>query len=113
TRVFRQDDQPNDPNIIYREGDVWIDTNDGNAMYVYWGGAWESADNAALGDLAGDISAAEAVAAQALADALAAQQYAESKAQTFYSATMPTGGSYAVGDIWFDTSDPNVKKIYV
>lgn len=35
----------------------------------------------------------------------------DGKNTTFYSSTMPTGGSHAVGDTWFDTSDGY--RIYV
>lgn len=111
-RVFRQDDQPNDPLITYRDGDIWFDTNDGNAMYVYWGGAWVTADNAALGDIAGDISLLQAQAQEALDAAEAAQVYAETKAQTFYLTEAPTGGTYEVGDIWFDTDDSNRMRVW-
>jgi len=49
-------------------------------------------------------------AALAAANALAAQQTADGKNKVYRQDTQPSGGTYAVGDLWFDTDDNN--KIY-
>jgi hypothetical protein len=76
------------------EGDLWVDTNDGNKLYRWSGSAWVNIDNAGI--------------VAAIADAASAQAAADGKIDSYYQATAPTGVSE--GDIWFDTDDGN--KIY-
>lgn len=75
-------------------GDLWIDIDDGNALYRYDGTTWVSVDNA-------DIQ-------QALTDAADAQSTADSKIVTFAQAAAPS--ATGVGDLWIDTDDDN--KMY-
>ena len=77
----------------YAEGDLWFDTDDGNRLYTRSGSAWVSVQDAAI-----------AVAAQA---ATAAQSTADGKNKVYRQTAEPTGGTYAEGDIWFDTDDNN------
>jgi hypothetical protein len=56
------------------------------------------------------IAAAAAGAAAADAAATAAQTTANSKNKVYRQTAEPTGGTYAEGDLWFDTDDNN--KIY-
>jgi len=97
TKTFRQDDTPTAITV----GDVWIDTNDGNKMYIATAtgtGGWQEATDAQIA---------------------AAQAAADSKAKTFNqgktTAGIPgtSGGGSAgyadgasivkAGDIWIDT----------
>lgn len=69
-------------------GDVWIDTDDKNKIYV-WNGAWT---------LARDTDIAVALSS------------ADGKNTNYYQTTKPAGGTYKVGDLWIDTDDGN--KLY-
>jgi len=94
TTTFRQNGTPTAITV----GDVWIDTDDGNKMYIATGtgtGSWSEATD---GQIAVAQSAANA------ANALAA-----TKITTFRQASIPT--SLAAGDIWIDIDDGN--KMYI
>jgi microcystin-dependent protein len=84
----------------YVDGDLWFDTDDGNKPYQWQGGAWVSVQDAMI---ATAISASGA----ALTAANAAQVTADGKNRIYYQTTAPTGGTYVVGDLWFDTDDGN------
>ena len=73
------------------DGDLWIDTDDGNSLHRWSGTAWVDVDNADL--------------ATALQDAADAQATADSKIVTYAQTTAPTDGT--VGDLWIDTDDNN------
>ena len=90
--THRQDDQPS--NTGNTTGDLWIDTNDNNKLYVWSGSAWLSAQD-------GNI-------ATAISNAAASQAAADGKIDSFYQDDAPSTASE--GDIWFDTNDGN--KIY-
>ena len=78
-------------------GDLWFDTDDGNAPYrasAPGAGNW--------------VSIKDADIVTALANAAAAQTTANGKNVTFYAASAPT--AHAAGDLWFDTDDGN--KVY-
>jgi hypothetical protein len=70
TKVYRQNDEPTGAGI--NDGDLWIDINDGNKLYVRVSGAWVSAQDAAIGTAQAAANAAAAAAATAQADATAA-----------------------------------------
>ena len=77
-------------------GDLWVNTADANKSYrasAVGTGNW--------------VYIADTRIAQGLADAAAAQTTANSKISTYYQTTQPTGGTYAVGDLWVDTDDGN------
>lgn len=76
------------------EGDLWFDTDDGNKLYRYTGGAWTAAGDNRI--------------ATALTNAAGAQATADGKVKTFFATTSPT--ATGVGDLWFDTDDNN--KLY-
>jgi hypothetical protein len=78
------------------EGDIWFDTDDGNKQYYYTGTAWVSVQDTAI--------------AAAQSAATAAQTTANGKNRVYRQTSQPTGGTYAEGDLWFDTDDDN--KIY-
>lgn len=81
----------------HKAGDTWFDTDDGNRVYLWTGAAWT--DHRDTG-----IAAAQTAANTALTSA-------NGKNKNYYQTTMPTGGTYILGDTWFDTDDGN--KIYV
>ena len=86
-KTYVQDNQPTGGS--YSEGDLWIDTNDGNKLYAYVGTAWVLKQD-------GDI-------ASALASA-------NGKNTIYRQISQPSGGTYVTGDTWFDSDDNN--KIY-
>jgi hypothetical protein len=76
------------------EGDLWVDTDDGNKLYRYTAGAWTTVRDAGI--------------AAAIGAAAAAQATADGKIDSFYQPTAPTGAGE--GDLWTDTDDGN--KLY-
>lgn len=88
--------QPTAPSSGMTEGDIWFDTDDGNKQYYYNGTAWVSVQDTAI--------------AAAQSAATAAQTTADGKNRVYRQTSQPTGGTYAEGDLWFDTDDDN--KIY-
>jgi hypothetical protein len=84
------------PTVGVTEGDIWFDTDDGNKQYYYNGSAWVSVQDTAI--------------AAAQSAATAAQTTADGKNRVYRQTTQPSGGTYAEGDLWFDTDDDN--KIY-
>lgn len=89
--TYYQDDQPGGGS----EGDLWIDTNDGNKLYRYSdSGGWTSVQDAQI--------------ATAISDAATAQATADGKVTTFYQTSAPT--AEGTGDLWVDTDDGN--KLY-
>lgn len=92
--TFLQPDQPVDPG----EGDLWIDTDDGNSLHRWNGTVWQSAQDAGI-----DAATAAAIAAQTAADN--AQATADGKIVTFYQAAAPTGQT--IGDLWVETDAGN------
>lgn len=79
------------PPVANAEGDLWFDTDDGNKLYRWDGGAWVDAEDTGI--------------AQAIADAAGAQATADGKVTTFYQTSPPT--AEGVGDLWIDTDDGN------
>jgi hypothetical protein len=95
--IYAQNDAPvASATVILKINDLWYDTNDGNKLYVWNGTAWSNIQDTAI-----------AAAAQA---ATAAQNTADGKNKVYRQTAEPTGGTYAEGDLWFDTDDNN--KIY-
>jgi hypothetical protein len=84
-------------------GDLWFDSSDNVTLKRWSGTAWVS-----MRDLG--IAAAAAGAAAASTAATAAQTTADGKNKVYRQTAEPTGGTYAEGDLWFDTDDNN--KIY-
>ncbi len=76
--------------------DLWFDTDDGYKLYYYTGSAWTSVQDTAI--------------ATAQSAATAAQTTADGKNKIYRQTSQPTGGTYAEGDLWFDTDDAN--KMY-
>jgi hypothetical protein len=70
-------------------GDIWFDTDAGNAPFQLTTTGWEDASNNA--------------AVQAIQAATAAQSTANSKVKVFYQTSAPTATT--VGDLWVDTDD--------
>jgi hypothetical protein len=86
--VYRQDDAPTGG--TYKVNDVWIDTNDGNKLYVWNGTSWVSAQDASI--------------ATAQSAATAAQATANGKNKVYYSTSTPGSTANTAGDIWWQYS---------
>ena len=71
-------------------GDLWFDTDDGNKMYRHNGTTFVVAQDTAIGT--------------AISNAAGAQATADGKVTTYYAGTAP-GGTKAVGDLWYDTTN--------
>lgn len=75
----------------HKTGDTWFDTDDGNKIYLWTGTAWTVFQDAA-------IATAQNTADSALTSA-------NGKNTNYYQTAAPTGGTYKVGDTWFDIDD--------
>jgi phage minor structural protein len=87
--TYYQDSEPTGS-----EGDLWLDTNDGNKLYRYDGSDWVAVQDTAI--------------QTALDNAQNALDTADGKIVSFYQTTAP--GSASEGDLWIDTDDKN--KLY-
>lgn len=63
TKVYRQAAEPTGADI--NNGDLWIDTDDGNKLYVRAGGVWVTAQDASIGTAQAAANAAAAAAGTA------------------------------------------------
>lgn len=63
TKVYRQAAEPTGAGI--NDGDLWIDTDDGNKLYVRAGGVWVTAQDASIGTAQAAANAAAAAAGTA------------------------------------------------
>jgi hypothetical protein len=104
--IYRQATAPDGSVYPLTEGDVWFDTDDGNKQYYWTGTAWVSVQDLGIAAAEAGAAAAEAAAAAAAAAATAAQTTADGKNKIYRQATAPTG-TFAVGDLWFNTSEDN------
>ncbi len=112
--IYRQASPPDGSVYPLVEGDCWFDTDDGNKQYYWTGTAWVSVQDLAIqaaataaAAAAAGAAAAQSAAAAADAAAVAAQTTADGKNKIYRQTTQPTGGTYAEGDLWFDTDDDN------
>lgn len=80
-------------------GDTWFDTDDSNKQYRWDGASWTSVQD-------GTIAVAYSTAAGAASAASTAQATADGKNKIYRQGTTPTG-TFAVGDLWFNTSNDN------
>lgn len=88
--VYQQPAQPASGHV----GDIWVDTDDGNKLYLHDGTSW--------------VARRDATIDAALQAAAAAKDTADGKIDTFYQPTAPAAGT--LGDLWIDTDDAN--KLY-
>jgi hypothetical protein len=94
--IYRQSNAPSIGGAGAKLGDYWQDSDDGRWWYCN-GSSWvESPDNR-LPQAVLDAAAANSAAG-------AAQATANTKARVHISETQPTGGTYSVGDFWFQPS---------
>ena len=91
--TFAQDEEPKEPDEHPSEGDLWIDTNDGNKLYRYHEkddeiGEWVNVQDAAIEK---------------------ARQLAFEKCMTFAQDNEPNEPTQhpSFGDLWIDTDDNN------
>ena len=73
-------------------------------MTLYSDGTWSYSDVS--------MSSSYEAAREAYNKANSAQTSADGKNTVYYSAAEPSGGTYASGDIWFDTDNGNAISIY-
>lgn len=88
-KIYRQATAPTGTLTV---GDIWFDTSNGNKQYYWNGTSWISVQDTAI--------------ATAQAAATAAQTTADGKNKIYRQGTTPTG-TFAVGDIWFNTASDN------
>jgi hypothetical protein len=89
--TFYQDDAP----TAEGDGDLWVDTNDGNKLY-----RWDSTLETPVW-----IEVRDSGIAQAIQDAADAQETADGKIVSYFQDDAPSSASE--GDLWFDTNDGN------
>lgn len=104
--IYRQTSAPDGSVYALVEGDVWFDTDDGNKQYYWTGTAWVSVQDTAIAAATTAAAAATSAAAAASSAASAAQTTADGKNKIYRQSTTPTG-TFAVGDLWFDTANDN------
>ena len=108
TITFFQDDAPTtSDDAELGEGDLWVDTNDGNKLYRY---QYVTVDGQQELDW---VTVRDAGIQSALDNAATAQSTADGKILTFYQDDAPTisdNADLGLGDIWFDTNDG--RKMY-
>jgi len=109
-KVYRQGTTPSG---TFTVGDIWFDTSNGNRQYYWDGSTWVDLQDTAIAAASSAASAASTAATAALtaataaaAAAVAAQSTADGKNKVYRQGTTPSG-TFAVGDLWFDTSNDN------
>lgn len=90
-RAYYEASQPTAPTGGFMRGDMWFDTANNYALYVWSGTAWQKAQ---------DAYAVQTSVMSSL----------DGKNKIVYSPTEPTGSGFVTGDTWFDTDDGG--KIY-
>jgi len=105
--TYYQDASPSNSQGTLNEGDLWVDTNDGNNLYRWQADANDQVDGGSWIDIQDDGIGT------AIQDASAAQSTADKKTITFFQDDEPTTNDDAElgeGDLWIDTDDNN--KLY-
>ncbi len=95
-QVYAQDSEPSPIGLV--EGSLWFDTDDNNKQYRWDGSDWVNVSDARITSQASAITALQA--AVSLLPAVYVQD------------SEPTGGSYTVGDMWFDSDDGNKQYVW-
>ncbi|WP_206208451.1 hypothetical protein, partial [Vibrio sp. H11] len=80
-QTFRQSTAPNSAQAD--EGDIWINTAEGNNQYMFTSAGWIDIQDTAI---------------------VQAQTTADRKITTYYQGTAPSGGNLSTGDIWYNTN---------
>jgi hypothetical protein len=111
-KIYRQATAPDGSVYPLTEGDIWFDTDDSNIQYYWTGTAWVSVRDLGIQAALTASAAAAAGAAAAEAAAAAALLTADGKNRVYRQANTPTGGTYAAGDLWFDTDADNKTSRY-
>jgi len=103
SRTYFQANPPVAENI----GDLWIDTDNNNALYYWTGSEWVDAWDRRIVEALQDVADAQQSALDAMSAAEQAQATADGAIRTYYQAAAPTGlnSTTDVGDLWFDTDD--------
>ena len=85
----------------------WYDTDDNNAPYYWTGSAWASLEDPRIGANASSIVNLTASLSSTNTNVAANTTLAQGKIQSYFQDAEPTGGTYVIGDLWFDTNDKN------
>lgn len=94
--IFRQASPPVVGGSGAKLGDYWQDSDDGKWYYCN-GSSWVDATDSRLPQVVADAAAAQSAANTA-------QSTANARIRLFVQETSPAGGSYIVGDMWFQPS---------
>ena len=85
----------------------WYDTDDDNHPYYWTGSAWASLEDPRIGANASSIVNLTASLSSTNTNVAANTTLAQGKIQSYFQDAEPTGGTYVIGDLWFDTNDKN------
>jgi len=96
TKVYRANDEPTGAEI--NNGDLWIDLNDGNKLYVRAGGVWTSAQDGSIATAQSTANSASSAAAAAAAEAAAANAAAVAAQSTANSAATAAGAAQSTAN---------------
>jgi len=88
----------------------WYDSDDDNHPYYWTGSAWVSLEDPRIGANANSITNLTANLSTTNTNVAANTALAQGKIQSYFQDAEPSGGTYATGDLWFDTNDKN--KVY-
>jgi hypothetical protein len=98
--TYYQTGAPSNSAGTLTEGDLWVDTDDGNNLY-----RWDSDGGTGGNGVWVDIQ--DGGISQAIQDAAGAQSTADGKITSYYQDNAPTNsnGELSEGDLWTDTND--------
>ncbi len=85
----------------------WYDSDDSNHPYYWSGSAWVSLEDPRIGANANSITNLTANLSTTNTNVAANTTLAQGKIQSYFQDAEPSGGTYATGDLWFDTNDKN------
>tara|TARA_R110000824_G_scaffold80895_7_gene203267 strand:+ start:226 stop:6645 length:6420 start_codon:yes stop_codon:yes gene_type:complete len=88
----------------------WYDSSDDNHPYYWTGSAWVSLEDPRIGANAVSIANLGVNLSTTNTNVAANTTLAQGKIQSYFQDAIPSGGTYATGDLWFDTDDKN--KVY-
>ena len=99
------------------EGDLWIDTDNGNKLYRWNGSSWVAVDDSRIGQTSTDLAGALTRLGTAETNITSLNSKADGFVHSFYQNDPPTDASVATGtlmpgDLWVDTNDGDRLYIY-
>ena len=85
----------------------WYDSDDDNHPYYWTGSAWVSLEDPRIAANAVSIQNLNTNLSTTNTNVAANTTLAQGKIQSYFQDAEPSGGTYATGDLWFDTDDKN------